>query len=245
MPAKKPRRTSDRILEVTLAMFNRFGEPNVSTSQLCGELGISPGNLFYHHPTRDALVMGLFAQYQAALLNTLAAHAPALPSPEPAFEPWLAGGSDALNRLAWLCHDLALTAWTFRFLFRDLNDLVSRHRVLEESLPQLLRQQAAALTVLVQQQTWQPQRVPDEVTLKVVIGPMLAILTGSMGLDGVMDPRERLRDQAQKLIHRNTGLALALIRPALAEPDQSLLAAHLAQSDSLGQDPWWLGPPDG
>jgi len=29
---KKPRRTAERILEVTLDLFNRFGEPNVSTT---------------------------------------------------------------------------------------------------------------------------------------------------------------------------------------------------------------------
>ena len=31
MATKKPRRTAERILEVTLELFNRFGEPNVST----------------------------------------------------------------------------------------------------------------------------------------------------------------------------------------------------------------------
>ncbi|HOM13329.1 MAG TPA: TetR family transcriptional regulator, partial [Rubrivivax sp.] len=28
MATKKPRRTAERILEVTLELFNRFGEPN-------------------------------------------------------------------------------------------------------------------------------------------------------------------------------------------------------------------------
>ena len=71
MTPKRPRRTAERILDVTLTLFNRFGEPNVSTSQLCGELVISPGNLFYHHATRDALVAGLFSRYQASLENEL------------------------------------------------------------------------------------------------------------------------------------------------------------------------------
>ena len=30
--AKPPRRTAERILDVTLDLFNRFGEPNVSTT---------------------------------------------------------------------------------------------------------------------------------------------------------------------------------------------------------------------
>ena len=40
MVKKAPRRTAERILEVTLALFNRFGEPNVSTTLISAELNI-------------------------------------------------------------------------------------------------------------------------------------------------------------------------------------------------------------
>ena len=53
MVRKAPRRTAQRILETALEMFNRFGEPNVSTTALSAELGISPGNLYYHYPAKD------------------------------------------------------------------------------------------------------------------------------------------------------------------------------------------------
>jgi hypothetical protein len=43
MVKKPPRRTAERILEVTLDLFNRFGEPNVSTTLISAELGISSG----------------------------------------------------------------------------------------------------------------------------------------------------------------------------------------------------------
>ena len=43
MAKKAPRRTAERILEVTLELFNRFGEPNVSTTLISAELNISPG----------------------------------------------------------------------------------------------------------------------------------------------------------------------------------------------------------
>ncbi|MDP3136796.1 MAG: TetR family transcriptional regulator, partial [Burkholderiaceae bacterium] len=39
MAKKAPRRTAERILETTLALFNRFGEPNVSTTLISAELG--------------------------------------------------------------------------------------------------------------------------------------------------------------------------------------------------------------
>ena len=62
--AKKPRRTAERILEVSLDLFNRFGEPNVSTTLISAEMGISPGNLYYHYPAKDELINSLFGRYE-------------------------------------------------------------------------------------------------------------------------------------------------------------------------------------
>ena len=268
MTAKRPRRTAERILDVTLAMFNRFGEPNVSTSQLCGELGISPGNLFYHHPTRDALVAGLFVRYQheleQALVGQLAVEAPpssatsAAPSAnagtdtgEPPPEttetpeaPWWHEASPALSRLAHLADALAHTAWVYRFLFRDLSDLVSRHRVLEEGLPPLLRRQAQALLDALRALSWRGPEV-DDAALAVWTGHMLASLTGSTGLDGALDAREHLRQTGPHAVDVAVGRALALLRPSLAEPDAGVLGQHLAHADQLGMDPWWLAPAAG
>jgi hypothetical protein len=44
----------------TLDLFNRFGEPNVSTTLISAELRISPGNLYYHYPAKDELINALF-----------------------------------------------------------------------------------------------------------------------------------------------------------------------------------------
>ncbi|MBW8893978.1 MAG: TetR/AcrR family transcriptional regulator, partial [Burkholderiales bacterium] len=72
-PPKKPRRTAERILEVTLDLFNSFGEPNVSTTLISAELKISPGNLYYHYPAKDELVNALFGRYEAELGELLGA----------------------------------------------------------------------------------------------------------------------------------------------------------------------------
>ena len=71
MAKKAPRRTAERILEVTLELFNRFGEPNVSTTLISAELGISPGNLYYHYPAKDELINSLFDRYERALNELL------------------------------------------------------------------------------------------------------------------------------------------------------------------------------
>ena len=72
-PKKKPRRTAERILEVSLDLFNRFGEPNVSTTLISAELEISPGNLYYHYPAKDELINALFDRYEKALGELLQA----------------------------------------------------------------------------------------------------------------------------------------------------------------------------
>jgi len=248
MTAKRPRRTAERILDVTLAMFNRFGEPNVSTSQLCGELGISPGNLFYHHSTRDALVAGLFTRYQGALDQALVVPMPITTTGMPPAEadveatepPWWQGKtSEPLTNLIHLAEAIAHVAWTYRFLFRDLSDLVSRHRVLEEGLPPLLRRQAQALMQALHPLPWQAP-APDEAALANWVGHVLAALTGSPGLDGALDPRELLRQSGPHAVDVALGRALGLMRPALAGPDRVLMDTHLGPGDPFGMDPWWL-----
>ena len=73
MAKKAPRRTAERIAVVTLELFNRFGEPNVSTTLISAELNISPGILYYHYPAKDELINALFTRFDAELADLLMA----------------------------------------------------------------------------------------------------------------------------------------------------------------------------
>ena len=70
---KPPRRTAERILGTALELFNRFGEPNVATTLIASDMGISPGNLFYHFPAKELLVNALFDEYRHDLDQLLPA----------------------------------------------------------------------------------------------------------------------------------------------------------------------------
>ena len=117
---KKPkRRTRERIVEVSLALFNQFGAPNVTTTVIADELDISPGNLYYHFGNKDEIVNTILETFEREIEDTLS-----VPT------------SDDSRVLTvediWLfLHVLFEIIWKYRFFYRDLSDLVSENRTLE------------------------------------------------------------------------------------------------------------------
>jgi len=108
---KRPRRTRERIVETALALFNRDGEPNVTTADIAAEMGISPGNLYYHFRSKDAIVAELFGAFERRLEDLLAAPQGRLADVE---DLWL------------FLHLLFEAMWEFRFFYRDLDEILSR-----------------------------------------------------------------------------------------------------------------------
>ena len=107
------RRTRQRILDVTLALYNTRGEPQVSTSLIATELGISAGNLHYHFRRKDEL--------SAALLDQFVGELDAL-MPPPGWR------ADSVEDVWLLLHLILEALWRYRFLFRDLSGIMARDR---------------------------------------------------------------------------------------------------------------------
>ena len=123
MAPKRPRQTRERILETALAMFNEFGEHSVATTSIAFEMGISPGNLYYHYHSKDEIVRDLFDQFRREIEATLAAPDERLPNAED----------------CWLFLHLVFEAiGKYRFVYRDLNDLIARYHVIEVQFRRIL-----------------------------------------------------------------------------------------------------------
>ena len=110
------RQTRERILDTSLAMFNAAGEPNVTTNHIADELGISPGNLYYHFRNKDDIVEQLFTRYETRIDDALLVPEERLPNLE---DIWLQ------LHLVFEC------MWAYRFLYRDLVDILARNRKLK------------------------------------------------------------------------------------------------------------------
>jgi AcrR family transcriptional regulator len=216
---KAPRRTAERILEVSLALFNRFGEPNVSTTLISNELDISPGNLYYHYPAKDELINALFDRYKKELDELLVA----------------SGNVETVDD-AWLFfHMLFELIWKHRFLYRDLNDLLSKNRKLETQFQFILKHKVDAVKDLLHMLRRRQAVVLEQIELTSLATNMVVLSTYWLSFEYVRNPRHALEpENAGESLMRGAYHALSVLIPyAQGESKlhlQALAAKYAASS---------------
>ena len=219
MVKKTPRRTAERILEVTLALFNRFGEPNVSTTLISAELGISPGNLYYHYPAKEELINALFNRFETALNELLNA-------------------SDGVRDVedAWFfMHSLFELIWQYRFLYRDLNDLLSKNRRLEMHFQSIIKNKSSAVRSLLDGMSRSGAMQIDSREVAPTATSMVVLLTYWLSFEYVRDPRRALEpENAQAALMRGAQHVLNLLAPYL-ERSQRMHLLQLVGAYNLNQ----------
>lgn len=125
MSHAKPNKTKDRILQISLQLFNERGERSVTTNHIAAELGISPGNLYYHFRNKQEIIKELAQQYQAETLEMLA-----LPVDRPL------NANDKISYFQVLSNQL----WAYRFIHRDVYHLVENNEDFRKIYPQFAGQ---------------------------------------------------------------------------------------------------------
>ncbi|PUE51924.1 TetR/AcrR family transcriptional regulator [Limnohabitans parvus] len=216
MAKKAPRRTAERIAEVTLELFNRFGEPNVSTTLISAELNISPGNLYYHFASKDALVNRLFDQYEVAMLGLL----DAAPDVQDVEDAW------------FFLHSLFEQVWSHRFLYRDLNNLLSGNRHLETHFHAVLERKTHAFRLMLESLAAAGLMRIDPDNIETLSASMSVMVTYWLSYEYVRNPRQALEPASAGLaLTRGAQHVLALLTPYMANTDlqthlQGLTAAY-------------------
>ena len=121
----KPNKTKDRILQISLQLFNERGERSVTTNHIAAELGISPGNLYYHFRNKQEIIKELAQQYQAETLEMLG-----LPTDRPL------NANDKISYFQVLSNQL----WAYRFIHRDVYHLVENNEDFRKIYPRFAGQ---------------------------------------------------------------------------------------------------------
>ena len=213
MARKAPRRTAERILETSLDLFNRFGEPNVSTTLISAELNISPGNLYYHYPAKDELINSLFDRYEQSLSELLHAGE---------------GVRDVED--AWFfMHTLFELIWQYRFLYRDLNDLLSKNRRLETHFQWVLKNKTRSIEAMLDGMTRSGALAIDSRQVEATATSMVVVLTYWLSYEYVRDPRRALEpERAQLALLRGAHHVLNLLVPYLEQGQRMHLLGLVA-----------------
>ncbi|SEJ57597.1 MULTISPECIES: TetR/AcrR family transcriptional regulator [unclassified Pseudomonas] len=165
-------KTRDRILECALALFNRQGEPNVSTLEIANELEISPGNLYYHFHGKEPLVMELFERFQ----NELA----------PLLDPPADARLDAEDYWLFL-HLIVERLSHYRFLFQDLSNLASRLPKLARGIRNLLNAIKRTLASLLARLKAEGQVTSDTQALGQLVEQITMTLLFSLDYQRILD----------------------------------------------------------
>lgn len=210
MSKKAPRRTAERILEVTLELFNRFGEPNVSTTLISAELSISPGNLYYHYPAKDELINSLYNRFERSLDELL-------------------NSSDGVRDVedAWLfMRSLFELIWQYRFLYRDLNDLLSKNRHLETQVQAMLKNKTRSFRGMLSSMGRAGAITMDARESEPTATSMVVVATYWLSFEYARDPRRALEpESAEAALLRGAHHVLNLLVPYLeAEQRTHLLS---------------------
>jgi AcrR family transcriptional regulator len=205
MEAKPKRRTRERILEAGLRLFNDFGEPNVTTTVIADDLNISPGNLYYHFHNKDEIVEAIFSQFEHEIEEILA-----VPS----------------NRQAnvddiWLfLHLLFEHIWRYRFFYRDLNDLLTRNRILEIHFKRILEHKIVTAAALCEGLVSSGNMQASSAELHALATNMAVIATYWLSFEYARDPRGKLENER---IGRGVYQVMAMLAPFLIGEARSLL----------------------
>jgi AcrR family transcriptional regulator len=217
MPPKKPRRTAERILETTLDLFNRFGEPNVSTTLISSELGISPGNLYYHYPAKDELINALLDRYEVAVSEVLQS---------------AQGISQIETAWAFFVSQFDLM-WRYRFLYRDLNDLLCRNRHFERRFQSMLTAKLETVRSIVDNMRQSGALHIDAADAEPVATSMVVVGTYWLSFEYVRDPRHALEpSRSEAALTRGAAHVLSLLLPYL-DMNQKARLSRLAGSYAM------------
>ncbi|MFQ6574664.1 TetR/AcrR family transcriptional regulator [Pseudomonas sp. UM16] len=164
-------KTRDRILECALQLFNQQGEPNVSTLEIANEMGISPGNLYYHFHGKEPLVLGLFERFEDELT--------------PLLDPPLEVRLEAEDYWLFL-HLIVERMAQYRFLFQDLSNLTGRLPKLARGMRNLLNALKRTLAALLASLKAQGQVTSDTRALGQLVEQITLTLLFSLDYQRVL-----------------------------------------------------------
>jgi AcrR family transcriptional regulator len=210
------RNTRELILSTSLALFNEFGEPAVTTNHIADEADISPGNLYYHFNSKQDIIIELFKRFITQL--------------DPVIDVPDAGSLDAEDLWFHLHLSFELKGH-YRFFFRNLADITDRIPNLERAFRALFRRERQAAAQVVAGLERRGALTIGDTERLLLLDNMMLALTYWIPFAGLFDEGGLKDGSAQT---RAIAGVLQLVMPYLRQPEHeefgALVRTYLAHS---------------
>lgn len=198
-------KTKERVIFVSLGLFNRFGEPNVTTLQIADEMNISPGNLYYHYKNKTEIINELYSRFESEMLELLD-----VPDVDISIED------------AWLFLHLVFECIArYQFLYKDLVNILHRYDKIKTRYRRLLSRKQNAITALLNSFENQGMLQASPAEKEALCENVVLSITCWSGYDLIRQGR----DDDQIELAKGCYQIMAMVAPFLKESERT----HLQQ----------------
>ncbi len=206
-------KTRDRILQVSLDLFNEEGEATQSAVDIANALEMSPGNLYYHFKGKDAIIKALFDDFEHEMRIILRGSRGKITSIED----------------NWIYNYIILEEiYDFRFFYRNLGELLARYPDLAIRFRALLAEKRQTITSLLEGLDQRGVLFLGPRMSEVICDQILSALTFWLSLDVI----EGRKAEPSTLIHKTVFQVMALVAPHMGEDGFDIMQSMIAYYDS-------------
>ena len=198
-PPSRSARTRERIQRVSLELFNQHGEANVTTGHIADELNISPGNLYYHFRNKDEIIQHLFAEFEKQI--------DIAPGP-------ISDAASAMEDLWLYLHMMFERIWQYRFLYRNLDDLLARDAKLKSHFNIIIKHKRDAIRVMCESLVSANAMRASEATTAALAENILVVATYWLNYENLKH-RAGIKDDPERHLTRGVYQVMCLIAPFL------------------------------
>lgn len=191
-------KTSERILQAGLLLFNQEGESHVTTVDIANEMDISPGNLYYHFKGKEVIIEALYTRFEEAFSDIL--NAPVNKELQ---------AEDSWYYLYVVFEEM----YAYRFIYQNLSDLLQRYEFIQKRFRRLLNLKfQTALTMIKVLREAQILNMEDS-DVDVLVNSIVMTATYWIAYSTLKDGVQT----QQMILHKGVFQILSLIAPYLSE----------------------------
>tara|TARA_R110000787_G_scaffold47716_7_gene115578 strand:+ start:23319 stop:23951 length:633 start_codon:yes stop_codon:yes gene_type:complete len=207
-------KTRDRILQVSLLLFNDEGEAPQTAVDISNALEISPGNLYYHFKGKDAIIRALYSAFEDEMRIILRGSK---------------GGVTSIEDNWVYLYIILEEIYDFRFFYRDLGVLLDRYPDLAIRFRALVAEKRRTITRVLHDLAKSEVLQLDPRLEEALTDQIMMSITFWLANDAISS---EIHD-GPALIHKTVFQVMCLMVPYMGEPGFDTLTRMIKHYESV------------